>query len=338
MLGEPHLRVLQRLDQPKSPTELAEKLGYSVKHVSQTLSRLAEIGLATKEREGRRNIYRTTENRATESYRELTSRHPHVDFPEFLTPSYLSVVFHLDEARTADELTKISKPSRATVYRVLKELRNRGMVRTEGDRYVVRDPYTPLTEFAREAALLEHGSRLRKDFPGGKSHVLWYNDYEFVASLETSETEDFNEMTKSNTESDGRYYLTGLEALEDYNLRFLTTSEYHVFYTEDTKKTDAANDKNSLPPEDLACHVAIIQDRSSVDQRYTLLFLAKLRDELGTQKSRLEERALHYDIPRKMDALLGYLDAEGKTETRDGEDLPTWDKFQRLVREYEVTA
>ena len=337
MLGEPHLRILQSLDQPKTPTELAEELGYSVKHVSQTLSRLAEIGLATKEREGGRNIYRTTENRAVESYRELTSRHPHVNFPELLTPSYLCVVFHLDEARTADELTKMSKPSRATVYRILKELRNRGVVRTEDDGYVVRDPYIPLTEFAREAVLLEHGSTLRGDFPGAKSHIVWNNDYEFIASLrKTSDTED--EIKERTTESDGRYYLTGLEVLEDYDLRFLTISGYHVFYTEDTKKIDTASAESRLPPEDIVCHVAIIQDRSSLDQRYTLLFLAKLRDELGVQEASFKQRAVHYGISRKMDALLDYLDAKDERKTQDDEDLPVWDEFQRLAREYEVTV
>lgn len=342
MLGKPHLKMLQALDSTSTPTQLSENVGHSVKHVSETLNDLENLGLVTSKREGRERVYRLTDTRAVMRYRRLASENPNVDFANLLTRSHLHVVYHLDRERTPGELELLAKPSRTTIYRVLKQLRNRGIVaNTEGSRYVVRQPFEALAEFAREVASMKHTAMNREQFPDGRNHVVWNNSYEHIALVrEISGTaiKDVNEdWLPEISETDGRYYLTGLEVLEPYDLRFLTTTGHHVFYTEELHDENSGehnhpSQSEPVPPiEDVLCHLVIIQSRTT-NQRYTLLAIARFED--GVDRRLLLDRATHYDVEEKMEDMLDYLNQRGEVE---GEaDLPSWSEFQRIAAEYEV--
>jgi DNA-binding transcriptional regulator GbsR (MarR family) len=334
MIGQPHLRLLQELGQPQSPSELAEKLEYSLKHVSEVLSELEELGLIKSKEQGRHKLYNTTEVNAVGEYRKLTTRHPNIDFPELLTPSSLHVIYHLDKRRSADTLTKLSKPSRATVYRVLKKLRNRGILTQEDSKYVVRKPYEPLSEFAQELAMLKHVSKVKKTFPSGKVHVVWDNDYENISLLK-SEVEVKNQMDNLRPDEARKYYLTGLNEIQNWGLRFMTTPGSYLFYTEEEREEDQQQSTlHELSQEDLVCHMTLIHKRMDkpVGQRYTLLYLAKVQDDINRED--LRERAIHYGILSEVNNLLSYIEEEGVKKAEV--DLPTWVEFKGLAKEYEV--
>lgn len=334
MIGQPHLRILQELGQKQSPSEIAEKLEYSLKHVSEVLSELEELGLIKSKRRGRHKVYDTTEVNAVGEYRKLTTRHPNIDFSELLTPSSLHVTYHLDKMRNANTLTKLSKPSRATVYRVLKKLRNRGITTQEDNKYVIRKPYKPLSEFAQELAMLKHVSEVKKAFPSGKVHVVWNNDYEHISLLK-SEINIKNQIDNLSPDKTRRCYLTGLNEIQNRGLKFMTTPGSYLFYTDDEPEKDHQQPTiHELSQEDLVCHMTLIHKRMDkpVGQRYTLLYLAKVQDDINREN--LREKAVHYDIPDEVDNLLTYIEEKSVKEAEV--DLPTWGEFEGLTKEYEV--
>jgi DNA-binding MarR family transcriptional regulator len=298
------LEVLATVKRGDTISELATKLDYSESYLSRAVADLVEKGLVYTKRDGRRKQVIPSEARAVELYHDLVRQHFHIDFPELLTGKALEVLYYLDQPRTVSEIAEQSDNYRNTVNRVLKRLRDRGLVGTDDGRYHFNGDFDRLHEFARELAHHLHRQRLESVAPNGT--ILWENHDEFLAQTETEiEADHFHE--------------TGLARFAGFDLQFLLTRHRYYLYSEELE---------AISPAELCCHTLLIDDDTR-HQLYCLLLLSHV----DVDESKLRDRAAEYDLEDEIDALLRYLDTSGEVED---DRLPEWAEFQELAADYEV--
>jgi predicted transcriptional regulator len=299
------LEVLATVERGDTVSELATKLNHSESYLSRAVTDLAEKSLLYTERDGRRKRVVPSDARAVELYQDLVRQYPHIEFPELLTGKCLEVLYHLDQPRTVADLAARSDNYRNTVNRVLKRLRDRGLVGTTDSQYQFNGDFDRLHDFARELAHHLHRRRLESVAPNGS--ILWEAHDEFLAQTET----DVN--------ADG-FHETGLARFAAFGLQFLLTSHRYYFYSEDL---------DAVSPAELCCHTLLIDDDSR-HRSYCLLLLSTV----DIDEDDLRERAVKYGLEDEIDALLRYLDTRGAAESTR---LPEWSAFQELAADYEVT-
>jgi len=298
------LEALAIVERGDTISELAMKLDYSESYLSRAVTDLAEKGLLYTQRDGRRKRVVPSDARAVEIYQDLVRQHSHIDFSELLTGKTLEVLYYLDQPRTVADLAARTDNYRNTVNRVLKRLRNRGLVGTTDSQYQFNGDFDRLHEFARELAHHLHRRRLESVAPNGT--ILWENHGEFLAQTQTEvDTEGFHE--------------TGLARFAAFDLQFLLTSHRYYVYSEDL---------GSVSPAELCCHTLLIDDDTR-HRSYCLLLLSHV----DVDESDLRERAVKYGLEDTIDALVRYLNTRGQV---DDDRLPECDEFQELAADYEV--
>jgi DNA-binding MarR family transcriptional regulator len=299
------LEVLATVERGDTISELATKLDHSKSYLSRAVGDLVEKGLIYTERDGRRKRVVPSDARAVEIYQDLVRQHSHIDFPELLTGKALEVLYYLDQPRTVSEIADRSDNYRNTVNRILKRLRDRGLVGTDNARYDFNADFDKLHEFARE--LVHHLHRQQLESVAPKGTILWEDHDEFLAQTET--------------EVDAkRFHETGLARFATFDLQFLLTRHRYYLYSEEL---------DAVPPAELCCHMLLI-DNDSRHRSYCLLLL----NHVDVDEDDLRERATKYGLEDEIDALLRYLETHGEV---DNDRLPEWNEFQELAADYEVS-
>ena len=304
MLRRIELEVLATVERGDTISELATKLDHSESYLSRAVANLVEKGLVYTERDGRRKRVIPSDARAVEVYQDLVRQHTHIEFPDLLTGKALEVLYYLDQSRTVTEIAKQSDNYRNTVNRVLKRLRDRGLVGTDNGHYQFNGDFDKLHEFARELTHHLHRQRLESVAPNGT--ILWEDHDEFLA------------QTKTEIETD-LFHETGLVRFAAFDLQFLLTRHRYYLYSEDLQ---------TVSPAELCCHTLLIDDDTR-HRSYCLLLLSHV----DVDESDLRERAGKYGLEDEIDALLGYLETQGEV---DDDRFPEWDEFQELAADYEV--
>ncbi len=304
MLRRIELEVLATVERGDTISELATKLDHSESYLSRAVGDLVEKRLVYTERDGRRKCVTPSDSRAVEIYQDLVRQHSHIDFPELLTGKALEVLYYLDQPRTVTDVAERSGNYRNTVNRILKRLRDRGLVGTDDSRYHFNGDFDRLHKFARELVHHLHRQRLESVAPNGT--ILWRDYDEFLSQTEIEiEAENFHE--------------TGLARFAAFDLQFLLTRHRYYLYSEDLEE---------VSPAELCCHTLLIDDGSR-HHSYCLLLLSHV----DIDKSDLREQAAKYGLDDEIDTLLRYLETQGAV---DSDRLPEWDEFQKLAADYEV--
>jgi predicted transcriptional regulator len=306
MIGEKELRVLSTLDSPKDRQKLSAELEYQEATVSEAFGVLEQRDLITRERVGTRSIATPSDARCVEVFQALTKSNPHVDFPDLLTSSMLNVLYYLSSEApwTATELADRTEHSRATIYRNLRTLTNRAMATKEHSQYKLREEFEELHTFAYELRHHLHRVMIKRDV--GSGTIVWESHTEFLIRTETA-VEDPN------------FHRTGLDAFAEYGLQFFTTSEQYYFYSKE---------RESLAPEDLVCHLLLIENDSR-HRKYALLLVIQE----GVPDEDLRNSAGYYGLEDVVTELVEFLRTEGKTTS---DNTPQWEEFETLASEYEV--
>jgi DNA-binding MarR family transcriptional regulator len=306
MIDETGLRILSALDSQKRRRELAAELDYREDTVSKALTGLEQLDLVHRERTGNGVVAEPGSARCVEVFHSLTKSNPHVDFPDLFTASMLNVLYYLsgDDPWTATELAERTGHARATIYRNLRTLTNRAMAIKDHSRYELTEEFDGLHVFAYELRHHVHRVRIKRDVESGT--IVWESHKEFLVRTET-------DVENSN------YLRTGLDAFAEYGLEFFTTSERYYLYSDD---------RDSLTPEDLACHLLLIENDSR-HRKYALLLIA----ETNPSRQSLEESAGYYGVEEIVIPLLDFLGSDGETAS---DDTPQWDEFETLAAEYGV--
>ncbi|MCU4801757.1 MarR family transcriptional regulator [Halobacteria archaeon HArc-gm2] len=304
MLRRIELEVLGSVERGDTISELATKLDHSESYLSRAVGNLLEKGLVYTERDGRRKRVVPSDAQAVELYQDLVRQHSHIDFPELLTAKTLEVLYHLDQPRTVADLATRSDNYRNTVNRVLKQLRDRGLVGTIDSHYQFNGDFDRLHEFARELA--HHLHRQRLESVAAKGTILWEDHDEFLA------------QTEAEIGSKG-FHETGLARFAAFDLQFLLTRHRYYLYSEDVAE---------ISPAELCCHTLLIDDDTR-HRSYCLLLLSHV----DVHEGDLREQAAKYNLEDEIDALLRYLGTQGEA---GDERLPEWEEFRELAAEYEV--
>ena len=306
MIRKRELRVLSVLDSPKGRKELADELDYRANTVSDVLHDLDRRNLIHKERTGNRVIATPSNTRCVEVFQSLTKSNQHVDFPDLLTPSMLNILYYLssENAWTATELAEQTGHARATIYRGLRTLTNRAMAIKQHSHYRLTEEFDDLHVFAYELQHHTHRIRIKRDIESGT--IVWESHEEFL--VRTDAAVDHPE-----------YHRTGLDAFAEYGLQFFTTSEQYYLYSEE---------RESLTPEDLFCHLLLIENDSR-HRKYALLLAVKTE----LTPARLKPVADGYGISEPVESLLEFLRTEGE---KTSPTTPQWDEFEMLADEYGV--
>ncbi|QFU84231.1 helix-turn-helix transcriptional regulator [Natronorubrum aibiense] len=304
MLRRIELEVLATVERGDTISELATKLDHSESYLSRAVADLAEKGLVYTERDGRRKRVISSDSRAVEIYQDFVRQHSHIDFPELLTGKALEVLYYLDQPQTVADVAERSGNYRNTVNRILKRLRDRGLVGIDDSHYHFNGDFDRLHEFARELAHHLHRQRLESVAPNGT--ILWEGYDEFLAQTTTEiDAEHFHE--------------TGLARFATFDLQFLLTRHRYYLYSEGLEE---------VSPAELCCHTLLIDDGPR-HRSYCLLLLSHA----DVDVSDLREQAEKYGLEDEIDTLLQYIETKGAV---DSNRLPEWDEFQELAADYEV--
>lgn len=275
MLRRIELEVLATVERGDTISDLATKLDHSESYLSRVVRDLVEKGLIYTERDGRRKRVVPSDARAVEVYQDLVRQHSHINFSELLTGKALEVLYYFDQPQTVSEIADRGDNYRNTVNRVLKRLRDRGLVGTDDGRYDFNGDFDRLHEFARELA--HHLHRQRLEAVASNGTILWEDHDEFLAQTETEvEAEYFHE--------------TGLPRFAAFDIQFLLTRHRYYLYSEDLE---------GISPVELCCHTLLIDDDTR-HRSYCLLLLSHV----DVVESDLRDRAAKYGIEDEIDALI----------------------------------
>jgi hypothetical protein len=171
-------------------------------------------------------------------------------------------------------------------------------------RYRLTEAFNGLHVFAYELQHHTHLVQMKQDV--GSGTIVWESHAEFLVRTDTAVEHS-------------AYHQTGLDAFAEYGLQFFTTSEQYYFYSED---------RESLTPEDLFCHLLLIENDSR-HRKYALLLAVKT----DLSPERLQTVADNYGISEVVEPLLEFLETEGE---KSSPATPQWEEFESLADEYEV--
>jgi len=309
MLSESDLRILSALNTPASISELSESTRYSVSYVSERITYLEELELVAVIREGRSKKVRALPSNVLESYKDLTSRYPHIDFPSLISPSMLQVCWFLDKPTDVNHITSKLQLRRRRIYQLLKKLQIRGFITKRKNKYLITNRMYGIVRFAQTVIHYEHQHRTGSYIPG--SRVIWSSPHESLVM--PSEEHSENSLDKPG------WYLTGLQRFSDYELDFFATKPT-FFYS---------GIRDRLTPVDIISHTLMVE----ADTR-NLSYCALLMVSEDISSEGLKRVSVYYDIEETVDALVMFVQTKGETTS---DDLPQWQEFNSLAKQYGVT-
>lgn len=316
MLSESEFTVLSYLsthaDESLIQRELADELGWNPGHASRVVSRLAENGLVSREQHGGRYRISLSNAEMTTRFADLTREFPHIDFSDLLAGSTIQLLYHLNGEHTAAELTNWTDVSRATVYRRLDRLRNVGMVTKHDARFAVTSQFEAVPAFAR--SLVQHMHRQEAEEYGTGVRLIWTDVNEYLFSCQTSISASL-------------FHQTGPKALDKYGIPLLTRDDQYYFRSED---------RAELAPEDLVCHLLLIDDGARYRSYCLLLIVAQ---EVGANEligaAEWYDREAEIDLRDIVEELCAYLESRG---AESGAKLPEWDTFKSTAADYDISV
>lgn len=299
MFKKSELEVLEKGNN-KSIKEIAEALGSDESYISRVVKELEEKSLVEAGRE-KRKIVHLKDNKVVELYKEIIKENSHMDFPELLKGKGVPVIYCLNEMSSVSEIVEKTSIHRRSVYRVIKRLLHRGVIKKEGSEYQLKEEFMKMGRFAREYLHHLHKKKSDKDYT-----ILWESFDEFL--IQTSE----------KIEEEG-FLLTGPELFKEYGIPLLVKESTYYFYTEEKKE---------VTPSELVSHMLLI-DGGTRYQSYCLLLIKKE----GIDGEKLIEEARKYGVVEKVRLLIRYLETGGKEKTLE---QPKWLEMEKLAREYGV--
>lgn len=307
MLSEAELRLLAELSGERSVSALAANLDTSRSYTSELVSRVESAGLIETRKQGQTKFVSPAAVKATELFKDITQRYRHIEWPSLLAGAALKMLYYLDKPRSVSAVATRAPVHRSTVYRALDPLEHRGIVyKTEDGAYALNEGFTILSQFARELAHQLHRATLE---PYTHTYtLLWESVDEFL--VQTADQIDT-----------GNFHATGPAQFQTYGIPLLARERRYYLYS-DTAAT--------VSPEALCCHMLVIESGTRT-QSYCLLLLSHVEFDTDTLRTQAEK----YGVEETVEALLAYLRTGGMETTAT---LPTWDEFETLAEEYEVTV
>jgi predicted transcriptional regulator len=307
MLGGSEVRLLQVLQKEEkiAVSRLSEKMGLSLSTASELVASLRRKGFVEVERRGKKRLVSFASAKHAQLMKDLLGRFDYMDFSHLLSGKAFDVLYVLDRERSAGEIASAIRAYRASVYRVLGRLMERGVVRKRDARYSLNPGFAGLSEVSKEAVSYHHRKKALELSPSAV--IVWEGLREFIARAPSAR-------------GVRGFHLTGPSRLGDYGIPLLSTGSDYYFYSEE---------KDGVDLYDVVVHTLLIDPRSTRYITYLLILLAKA----GVDERSLLERAEAYGVAREARSLLGFLNTRGRVR---GEHFPTWGEFSEKAKGYGV--
>jgi biotin operon repressor len=296
-----------------TPEELATETGYSRQHVYRVLDDLVTGGLLAEARgpNNQRRV-RLTDDPVVETYRRLTSKLGHVEWPDLLSPATIRVCWYLDDPRRVATIGDRLGISRQRVHSALTPLKDRAMLNPAGPGYALADDLVPLLEFVRAVVVHEHRKRVREIAPSAT--IEWCDPRRaLVTPTEPEDTEALQAATD--------WEVTGLAKFRDFGLQFYLADEPAFWYAPD----------ETLTPAEIICHtLAVERDSRRVSYAMLLFERAELRQEV------LARTAVWYGLETEVAGMYqGLTDGPRPEETGDVSP-PSDTEYEALKEQYDI--
>ncbi|PSP34607.1 hypothetical protein BRC64_00050 [Halobacteriales archaeon QH_10_67_22] len=169
-----------------------------------------------------------------------------------------------------------------------------------------------MAAFAR--SFVRHLHRQEASEHAASVRLIWIDVDEYLFSCRTDVAEPL-------------FHQTGLDALGQYGIDLLTREEQYYFRSED---------RADLAPEDLVCHLLLIDDGARY-RSYCLLLIAAcgIGEETLTRTAERYDRDAEIDLKGLIRELCAYLDSNGSVS---GERLPEWETFKSTAANYDISV
>lgn len=317
MLAEADLRILAAVRSPTSITELSERTEYSLSYLSERVSHLEEWDLVATTNHNRSKNIRALHTPVFEAYRDLSAKHPHIDFPSLISPSLLRVCWFLDRETPVGEMLPRLLIGKRRIYQLLEQLQSRGFITKNDNRYVFTNDLEDLAHFAQTVTKYEH--QRRAETLVATATVVWSAPHEALITT-PDESPDTVQETFDNEEN---WQMTGLPRFADYGLEFFPAAPPPFFYS---------GIRDALTPGDFIAHTLLL-DADPRNLSYSALLLIAA----DVPFDELRSTAWYYDIEATVDALITFVETHGGTR-HDDVPLPDWGEMTSLASQYGVTV
>ena len=310
-LNTPQLKILRSLSsrQYARIKDIASDIGRSPTRVSIAVKDLEDKGFVESEKRGLSKRVSISDNKHSSLLKTFISEHQHMKFEEILSGPTLEILLPLAHSKMKlSGIVKESGYSERTVRRVMKKLKEFGMVTTDNFYYSKGPLHKLLYDFVAE---FQRYINLKIAFEiSPDAVILWERGKEFIL--------------KTNQEIKERKNLfsTCFVKMYDFGIKLMLPEYRYYFYTPFKKR---------LKVEDVAVHTLAVDRMSARNTLYVLLLVAKNLDkiDLGYLKGESEK----FELKKTVHQLFDYLKNRGKPKPIY---FPTWNEFESKAGDYRI--
>ncbi|MEM2148081.1 MAG: winged helix-turn-helix transcriptional regulator [Candidatus Bathyarchaeia archaeon] len=289
--------------------ELAEHVGRSLTRVSLALKELGDKGLVEVQKGGISKQVAISGNKHSTLLKTFISEHQHMKLEEILSGPVLEILLPLAYSKMKlSEMVEKSGYSERTVRRVMKRLKEYGIVATENFYYSGASAFGLLYEFVKE---FQHYLNLKKVLGfSADAVILWERGKEFILK------------TERDIEESENLFSTCFAKMHDYGIKLMLPIHRYYFYTPYKKQLGA---------EDVVLHTLVVDKMSTRNILYVLLLVTKNWEKVDFDY--LKKESEKFQLEEMVDQLFGYLKSRGKLKPTY---FPSWEEFKLKAEEYGV--
>jgi DNA-binding HxlR family transcriptional regulator len=298
------MQILRELVKGKrSLLEIEKSRSLKPALLSYNLKKLLKKGLIQTTMQGNKKYAYFNDTKHASLLRDLLISYDYMDWQNILTGKTIEILF---KTLTASE--DLSKFSRATLWRHLKNLKARGIITQKESRYEINPRFSILIDFLKEYQQF-FAIKLSKAI-SERAVVLWQEDMEFLIRT-----------PKKTRQPPKDFHKTATSTYHQYDLPLF--SEFDIYLYSTNKKT--------IKPEDAILHTLLIEPNNVRYTTYALLLLKKTEQKID--KTYLLQEAEKLGLKKKVSSMLQFLKSHGQLKDQA---LPTWHEFVTKARDYKL--
>ncbi len=296
------IRILRELSKGRlSLPQIEKSLSIKPSLLSQNLKKLQKKGLIQTSAEGNRKYAQFSETKHASLLRDLFISYDYMNWENILMGKTIEILFHA----LAPKDENLSGFSKATLWRYLKILQERGTITQTEKRYQINPNFSILIDFLKEYQRYFSG-QLSKAL-SENSVILWQENMEFLVRA-----------PKNARVPSKDFHKTATSIFPQFDLSLF--SEYNIYLYSTNKKT--------IKPEDAILHTLLIEPDNVRYTTYALLLLKRIEKQID--KNYLLQEAERFGLKNRILGMFQFLE----THTRKDRSLPTWNEFLPKAEEY----
>ncbi|PSP95460.1 hypothetical protein BRC91_02090 [Halobacteriales archaeon QS_4_62_28] len=329
MLQQSDLRILSGLRQkPLDASKISEQTGLALGTVRRRVTTLCEQGLLERlEATAESTIYyRRQQSDVAGALDTAADSVPHVDLPELLTPSLLTVLYWAEKPLGPSDISLRINLSRVRVQQLLATLVRRQFVtKPARGRYELKAEYKKLGRLAAVTARHNQQVDIGPILPDAT--LVWAAPCEALV-VPGESTEGVAEELVDDTE----WVVTGLAAFPQFGFDF-TVAVAPLLYRNTVTQGDL-----HVTPAEAVCHALCRRIEHRLVRFCILVVLGTTREEQMSVPG-LREAAEIYGVKREIDTLIDFIERRGDTDVLSADlssSFPTWERLVDTGTQYDI--